>query len=114
MKLVADSYQRARLRRVIGLALVILAPSLAVAQWYSTKQPLEVLALAERMRGTLPPDEYASAVYHGSHAMETLNNKWSPTGFATIGILGFLAGAGLLVSARRRPPAANAEFVAPT
>lgn len=114
MKLVADSYQWARLRRTIGLVLVIVAPALAVSTWYSTKQPLEILALAERMRGSLPAEEYASAVYHGSHATATLNNRWKPGGFATLGIIGFLIGAGLIFSARARPVATKSEFAATT
>lgn len=100
MTLVANSFEWARVRRTVGLLLVIVAPGLAYGAWYSTRQPLEILALAERMRSTMPAEEYSSAVYHGSHAQATLDNKWKPTGFASLGVLGFLVGAALLYSAR--------------
>jgi hypothetical protein len=35
------------------------------------------------------------------HAQRTLDEKWSPTGFATLGIAGFLTGVALLAASRR-------------
>jgi hypothetical protein len=92
-----------RVARTIGLLLVIAAPAFAFGSWHSTRQPLEVLALAERMKATLPADQYSSAVYHGAVAQRTLDAKWSPTGFAALGIVGFAAGALLLYLGFREP-----------
>lgn len=105
MNLVTNPYEWARLRRTVGLLLVIIAPMLSLFAWASTKQPLEILTLAERMRATLPPEEYASAVYHGGHAQASLDHMWYPTGFATLGLIGFALGVALLYSARRAKPA---------
>ena len=102
MKLLSNAAERAQIARVVGIVLVLAAPGMAFGTLYSTRQPLEVLALAERMKATLPPDHYSSAVYHGSYAQETLDNKWKPTGFATMGTAGFLLGAGLLITGLRR------------
>jgi hypothetical protein len=43
------------------------------------------------------------AEYHGAAAQRTLDAKWSPTGFATLGIAGFAAGALLLYFGFREP-----------
>ena len=101
MKIVANAYERARLYRTVGTVLLIAAPGLALGTWWSTQQPIEILALAERMRTSMSAEDYASAVYHGSHAQTTLDNMWRPTGFATLGIGGFVIGAALVVLARR-------------
>jgi hypothetical protein len=90
-----------RLARVIGTILVIAAPGLAIGSWHSTRQPLEILAWAEANRSRLPAASYGSAVYMAGHAQRTLDEKWSSTGFATLGIAGFLVGAALLVVSRR-------------
>ena len=108
MKIVANAYERARVYRTVGLTLLIVAPGLALGTWWSTQQPLEILALAERMRASMPAEDYASAVYHGSHAQATLDNMWHPTGFATLGLAGFVIGLSLLVLSRR-PARALAE-----
>jgi len=109
LPLVANAYERARLWRVLGIVLVIAAPSISYLAWQSTQQPIQVQEMAERMKGTLPADQYASALYHGSHAHQTLADKWKPTGFATLGTIAFLVGAGLLLigfgPTRRNTPA---------
>ena len=102
MKLVSNAAERAQIARVVGIVLLIAAPGMAFGTLYSTRQPLEVLAVAERMKATLPAEHYSSAVYHGSYARQTLDDKWKPTGFATMGTAGFLLGAGLLGAGVRR------------
>ncbi|HET9425557.1 MAG TPA: hypothetical protein VFO55_09310 [Gemmatimonadaceae bacterium] len=103
MRIVADAHERKRLYRTVGLVLLLAAPGLAFGSWYSTRQPLEFLAVTERMKDSVPLEVYSSAVYHGSHAQATLDNKWKPTGFATLGTTGFLLGVGLLAAALRGP-----------
>jgi hypothetical protein len=103
MPLVADAPERARLARVLGIVLVIAAPAMTFLAWQSTQQPIEVQAMAERMKGSLPADQYASALYHGSLAHQSLNDKWKPTGFATLGTIGLLLGCGLLFVGFRAP-----------
>ena len=101
MRLFSDAREWRRLARVLGTVLVIAAPSLAFGTWYSTRQPLEMLAWSEANRSRIQADAYGSAVYHASFAQRTLDEKWSPTGFATLGITGFLLGIGLLTLSRR-------------
>jgi hypothetical protein len=96
MQIVSNRHEWVRLARVVGIVLLIAAPGLALGTWHSTRQPLEVMALAERMKTSLPPDQYSSAVYHGSGAQRTLDQMWSPTGFATLGVIGFAVAIGLL------------------
>ena len=91
-----------RWARILGTVLVIAAPSLAFGSWYSTRQPLEMLAWTEANRARVPAEAYGSAVYMAAHARRTLEEKWSPTGFATLGIAGFLLGVGSLALSRRQ------------
>lgn len=100
--MVTDARDKARFARVIGTILVIAAPGLAFGSWYSTRQPLEMLAWSEANRSRIPAEAYGSAVYMASHAQRTLDEKWSPTGFATLGIAGFVTGVVLLAVSRRR------------
>jgi hypothetical protein len=96
LPLVANAHERARLWRVLGIVLVIAAPSITFLAWQSTQQPIQVQEMAERMKGSLPAEQYASALYRGSIAHQTLNDRWKPTGFATLGTIAFLVGVGLL------------------
>jgi hypothetical protein len=99
----ATAHDRRRVARTIGVVLLIAAPGLAFGAWYSTRQPLEVLAVAERMKATLPADHYSSAVYHGAEAQRILDEKWSPAGFATLGLTGLAVGLVLLYFGFRAP-----------
>ena len=108
MPLVSDARDRQRTARVIGTVLVIAAPGLAFGSWYSTRQPLEMLAWSEANRSRIPAEAYGSAVYMAAHAQRTLDEKWTATGFATLGIAGFMVGAGFLfISWRNRPVTAG-------
>lgn len=100
----ADAYERRRVARTVGAVLVIAAPALTFGNWYSTRQPLEMLAWSEQNRSRIPPEAYGSAVYMGSHAQRKLDEKWNATGFATLGLAGTFLGAGLLFFAYRRVP----------
>jgi hypothetical protein len=101
MRLVTDARDKARTLRVIGIILVIAAPGLAFGSWYSTRQPLEMLAWSEANRARIPAEAYGSAVYMAAHAQRTLDEKWTLTGFATLGITGLLVGVGCLWLAQR-------------
>ena len=35
----------------------------------------------------------SSAAYHAGHATQTMDGRWGPTGFMTLGALGFATGA---------------------
>ena len=107
MPLVANAYERVRLARTVGVILLIAAPGLAFGNWYSTRQPLEMLAWSNQNRSRIPAEAYASAVYMGAHAQRTIDEMWKPTGFATLGTFGTLLGIGLLFIARRQPPKAE-------
>ena len=91
-----------QLRRVLGLILFIAAPALAVGRCYSTREPLARFAQMEQHRTPADSLAYGSAAYHAAHARATQANRWHPTGYATLGILGTIIGAGLLYSARSR------------
>jgi hypothetical protein len=91
-----------RIARTFGLILVLAAPGIAYGNWYSTRQPLEILALANKARPGLPPENYASAVYMGANAQRTLDDMWTPTGFATLSTIAFLTGLTLLYFGFRR------------
>jgi hypothetical protein len=102
MPFVGDSHQARRLARTLGVILVIASPGLAYGNWYSTRQPLEILAMANRANPRLPAETYASAVYMGAHAQRTLDEMWTPTGFATLSTIGFITGLSLLYFGFRR------------
>lgn len=92
----ASPLAAARFRRTLGLVLLIGAPLLAFGTWNATRQPLEVFALAQRNRAQLDSATYASAAYHAAFARATQANRWHLTGYATLGVLGTLVGAGLV------------------
>ena len=102
MALDTSPRERKRLARTVGVVLLIASPSLAFGSWYSTRQPLEMLAWAEANRKNIRAEDYGSAVYMASHAQRNLDEKWRPTGFATMGITGTAFGALLLYRAFRR------------
>ena len=85
-------------RRAIGLILVIAAPMLAGFEWDSTRQPLATFARMELNRRPADSAAYEHAVEHAAWARETLANRWHLTGYATLGVLGTIAGAALLYS----------------
>jgi hypothetical protein len=88
--------------RILGVILVLISPAGALASWRVNQQPLEVLAQVEQRRSILDSATIASAIYHAGHARATLANRWHPTGFATLGILGTNAGLTLLYFSRSR------------
>jgi hypothetical protein len=88
--------------RTLGLILVLFSPIGALAWWRVNQQPLEVLAQVERRRGILDSATIASAMYHASHARAALATRWHPTGFATLAVLGAIAGLTLIYFSRTR------------
>src|SRR5437870_4378826 len=95
----------AKASRIFGAILIIAAPSLALGSWYSTKQPLEVLAQLEQLRArgsAVDSGAYASAMYHARHARQTQVDRWTLTGYATLGVIGTIVGAGLILLGSRR------------
>jgi hypothetical protein len=101
MGLETNSRDWRRVARTVGVVLVIAGPGIGYGNWYSTRQPLEILALANKTKG-LPPENYASAVYMGANAQRTLDEMWTPTGFATLSSIAFLLGVSLLYFGFRR------------
>ena len=89
-------------RRVLGIVLVIAAPLIAIGVGHSNRGPLETLAWFEGHRSPTDSFGYANALYHGAHARTTEANRWHLTGYATLGTVGFLLGASLLLSTRYR------------
>ena len=85
-------------RRVLGVVLIIAAPLIAIGVWHSNRGPLETLAWFEGHRSPADSFGYANALYHGAHAQATEANRWRLTGYATLGTVGALLGAGLLLS----------------
>jgi hypothetical protein len=92
--MIIGSRSRAVLRAV-GLSLVIAAVGLAFGEWDSTRQPLETMARMEKNRHPADSSAYEHAAEHAGWARETLAKRWHITGYATLGILGTLAGASL-------------------
>lgn len=91
-------------RFALGVVFLVVAPALAIGQWYRVKGPIEELERIEQHRSPNDSAAYASAVYHASHARATRAARWHPTGYATTGVTGALVGAALILSARRRRP----------
>lgn len=89
-------------RRVLGVILVIAAPLVAFGVWHSNRGPLETLAWFEGHRTPTDSFGYANARYHGAHAQAIEANRWRLTGYATLGTVGALLGAALLLSSRYR------------
>ncbi len=88
--------------RILGVILVLISPTGALAWWRVNQQPLEVLAQVGQRRGILDSATIASAMYHAGYARATLANRWHPTGFATLGVIGTIAGLTFLYSSRSR------------
>src|SRR5688500_3545 len=92
----------AKSRLVIGVVVMVVTLGLSFGRWYSAKGPLETLAWFEQHRGPGDSLAYASAIYHATHARAVHDNRWRPTGYATLGLVGTAIGLALIVSARRR------------
>jgi hypothetical protein len=88
-------------RVLIGAILLVVASLFIYGSWWSLNGPLETLARLETHRFRGDSAEYASALYHASHAKATQAARWSPTGYATLGTLGIIVSLGLILSARR-------------
>lgn len=93
-----------RVCRILGVILIIVSPAGALASWTVNQQPLEVLAQVEQRRSIVDSATIASAIYHAGHARATLANRWHPTGFATLGVLGTIVGVTFLYFSRSRRP----------
>ena len=91
-----------KLAAMFGLLLVLASPGLSLGQWYSERSPLETLAWFEQNRAPGDSAGHASAVYHAAHARASVANRWKPTGYGTLGVIGTLAGIGFLFAGRRR------------
>lgn len=91
-------------RVLLGVVFLVVFPALAIYRWYGAKGPIETREWFEQHRSPGDSAAYASAVYHASHARATHAARWHPTGYATMGVAGTLAGAALVLSARRRRP----------
>jgi len=89
-------------RRALGVILLLAAPALAFGVWYSARGPLSTLAWFEQHRTPADSAAYASALYHASHARATEANRWHLTGYATVGLVGTLAGVCLILSGSSR------------
>lgn len=80
------------LARIIGLILLIAAPSFAAASWHSTRGPRARFAAAAHHRTPGDSLAYSSAAYHAARADATLAARWSLGGFGTLGVAGFALG----------------------
>lgn len=89
-------------RRLLGILLIIAAPGLAIGTWHAANGPLQTLAWFQAHRTPADSFAYASALYHAGHAQATHANRWQPTGYATLGLVGVLVGAGLVLSTWKR------------
>jgi hypothetical protein len=86
---------------MLGLILVIAAPSIGYGVRHSTRDPLATLAWFQQHRAPGDSAGYASALYHASHAQATEANRWHPTGYATLSVVGTCLGLAILVGGRR-------------
>ncbi len=97
--------RKLRIRTTLGIVFLIAAPALSIGAWDAANGPLETLAWYDAHRGPGDSAAYASAQYHAAHARASHANRWRPTGYATLGLLGTLIGIGLLIPYRRRTTA---------
>jgi hypothetical protein len=89
-------------RLLVGSALVIVAIGLAFGQSYAVKGPRQALAWFDQHRSPGDSIAYGSAVYHAAHSQSSYSNRWRPTGYATLGTVGTIAGIALILSSLRR------------
>ena len=87
-----------RSRLLLGIVLLVIAVGLTWAQWYSLQGPMETLAWFEKNRAPGDSLAYASTLYHASHAQATHANRWSPTGYLTLGVIGVVVALTLIAS----------------
>jgi hypothetical protein len=92
--------------QALGVAFLLAAPSLATLSVWSRHQhirELQDMALADST--LINADARTSVIYHLSHLQADEALKWQPTGDATMGVLGGVAGLVLILWARRKPAA---------
>ena len=92
------------LLRVFGLVLLLAGPATYYGTWQGNRQNLDVLQMMEQRprRDKTDSANYASALYHGTHARASEAGKWSPTGYATLGVALTIVGVVLLGFGMRR------------
>ena len=107
--LMASSSGIRRLAFISGIVLLVAAPALAFGAWFSTRAPRQAFDAAAQHRTPGDSGAYASSAYHASRAEATLAARWTLTGFATLGLVGFLVGVGLVLYGRPAAPLAHSQ-----
>ena len=90
-------------RVLLGVAVLVVTLGLTYGQWHAYNGPIETLAWENQHRYKGDSADYAT-IYHASRARDVIANRWHPTGYATLGLVGSLIGIGLIFSARLRRP----------
>lgn len=89
--------------RLIGIVLLVAAPSIAIGDEVAIRRELRKLddVLSRR---TTPADsaEISSEKYHHAHLEADAAARWSATGYATLGVIGTALGLALVLVSRRR------------
>lgn len=93
---------------LMGVILLFAAPALSMASVMSRHQHIKELQDVVFANATLTDSAMrASTAYHLSHLQAAEALKWSPTGDATLGVVGGIAGLVLIAASWRRRPSAG-------
>ena len=89
--------------RVIGVIMLIAAPGLSIGSVWSRQRQIKEMEDQMFLPTTLnDPAIRESMTYHLSHLQADEAMKWGPTGDATMGVIGTIAGVVVIAFALRR------------
>jgi hypothetical protein len=88
-------------RRVAGALLLIAAPALTIGARAITNRDRSVGERLPAPITAIDSQAYNSLIMHGAIAQARHDGRWTPTGYATLGLAGTLAGIALLAWAAK-------------
>ena len=89
------------LMRVVGVIVLVLSPALAVATHWAARRDMEAVGRLPRPITPVDSQTYSRLNYHVVIAEGQLAGRWSPTGYAALGVTGTLLGVALLIGSGR-------------
>ena len=87
-------------RLFAGIIVILVTAVATYGQWRAQRDPLDALAWIETHRGPQDTAMYTHAQRHVAYIRDMYGDRWSPTGYATLGVVGTLIGVVLLASSR--------------
>ncbi|MDB4905962.1 MAG: hypothetical protein JWO05_746 [Gemmatimonadetes bacterium] len=92
-----------QVRRIAGLVLLIAAPALAWGSWNQANRDIAFADAVPPRRNHADSLMFEYSAYHAARGRIAHAERWHPTGYATLGLLGVLVGAWFVWPRRKRP-----------